>query len=194
MSSFLPYFWKTTLPHVGFLVDSFFSFSTLSVSVYCLLASKMSQAKSADGLIEESLYVTSFSLAAFKILPLCPTLCNPKDCSLQGSSVHGILQARIWEWAGKNTHWGWLHIPKYKELFAPGIIRDLIHCFLGMNVLNLSPLMWVLIFNGGFVFLWWVWLPWPIFVHALNLCSCTESDTLRGIWVPEWYFSKCVIW
>lgn len=31
----------------------------------------MSQAKSADGLIEESLYVTSFSLAAFKILPLC---------------------------------------------------------------------------------------------------------------------------
>ena len=27
-----------------------------------------------------------------------PTLCNPTDCSLQGSSVHGILQARIPEW------------------------------------------------------------------------------------------------
>ena len=26
---------------------------------------------------------------------LCPTLCNPMDCSLPGSSVHGILQARI---------------------------------------------------------------------------------------------------
>ena len=25
----------------------------------------------------------------------CPTLCDPVDCSLQGSSVHGILQARI---------------------------------------------------------------------------------------------------
>ena len=25
----------------------------------------------------------------------CPTLCNPKDCSLPDSSVHGILQARI---------------------------------------------------------------------------------------------------
>ena len=27
-----------------------------------------------------------------------PTLCNPVDCSLPGSSVHGILQARILEW------------------------------------------------------------------------------------------------
>ena len=29
---------------------------------------------------------------------LCPTLCNSTDCSLPGSSVHGILQARILEW------------------------------------------------------------------------------------------------
>ena len=28
----------------------------------------------------------------------CPTLCNPMDCSLPGSSVHGIFQARILEW------------------------------------------------------------------------------------------------
>ena len=28
----------------------------------------------------------------------CPTLCNPKDCSPPGSSVHGISQARILEW------------------------------------------------------------------------------------------------
>ena len=29
---------------------------------------------------------------------LCLTLCNSMDCSLPGSSVHGILQARILEW------------------------------------------------------------------------------------------------
>ena len=29
----------------------------------------------------------------------CPTLCNFKDCGLAGSSVHGILRARIMEWA-----------------------------------------------------------------------------------------------
>ena len=28
----------------------------------------------------------------------CPTLCDPMDCSLPGSSFHGILQARVLEW------------------------------------------------------------------------------------------------
>ena len=28
----------------------------------------------------------------------CPTLCDPMDCSLPGSSVHGIFQARVLEW------------------------------------------------------------------------------------------------
>ena len=28
----------------------------------------------------------------------CPTLHNPMDCSLPGSSVHGIFQARVLEW------------------------------------------------------------------------------------------------
>ena len=28
----------------------------------------------------------------------CPAPCDPMDCSLPGSSVHGILQARILEW------------------------------------------------------------------------------------------------
>ena len=28
----------------------------------------------------------------------CPTLCDPMDCSLSGSSFHGIFQTRILEW------------------------------------------------------------------------------------------------
>ena len=28
----------------------------------------------------------------------CLTLCDPMDCSLSGSSVHGILQAKVLEW------------------------------------------------------------------------------------------------
>ena len=32
-----------------------------------------------------------------KLLQSCPTLCDPMDCSPSGSSVHGILQARILE-------------------------------------------------------------------------------------------------
>ena len=34
-----------------------------------------------------------------KVAQSCLTLCDPMDCSLPGSSVHGILQARILEWA-----------------------------------------------------------------------------------------------
>ena len=33
-----------------------------------------------------------------EVTQLCPTLCDPVDCSPPGSSVHGILQARILEW------------------------------------------------------------------------------------------------
>ena len=29
---------------------------------------------------------------------MCPTLSDPMDCSLPGSSIHGILQAKVLEW------------------------------------------------------------------------------------------------
>ena len=28
----------------------------------------------------------------------CPTVCDPMDCKLPGSSIHGIFQARVLEW------------------------------------------------------------------------------------------------
>ena len=36
--------------------------------------------------------------AAAKSPQLCPTLCDPMNCSPPSSSLHGILQARILEW------------------------------------------------------------------------------------------------
>ena len=30
-----------------------------------------------------------------EVTQLCPTLCDPVDCSPAGSSIHGILQARV---------------------------------------------------------------------------------------------------
>ena len=46
------------------------------------------------------------------VTQLCPTLCNPVDCSPPGSSIHGILQARILEWVA---------IPFSRDLPDPGI-------------------------------------------------------------------------
>ena len=34
----------------------------------------------------------------------CPTLSDPVDCSLLGSSVHGILQARALQWGAYHLH------------------------------------------------------------------------------------------
>ena len=33
-----------------------------------------------------------------EVAQLCPILNDPMDCSLPGSSVHGIFQARVLEW------------------------------------------------------------------------------------------------
>ena len=38
-----------------------------------------------------------------EVAQLCPTLCNPMDGSLPGSSVHGIFQARVLEWVAEVT-------------------------------------------------------------------------------------------
>ena len=40
----------------------------------------------------------SYVCTCAKSCQLCPTWCDPMDSSLAGSSVHGILQARILEW------------------------------------------------------------------------------------------------
>ena len=49
---------------------------------------------------EDTIQTLTFLCACVcaKLLQSCPTLCDLIDCSLPGSSVHGILQARILEW------------------------------------------------------------------------------------------------
>ena len=50
----------------------------------------------------------------------CLTLCDPMDCSSPGSSIHGILQARILEWVA---------IPFSRGSFwTQGSNPDLLHC------------------------------------------------------------------
>ena len=69
----------------------------------------------------------------------CVRLCNPMDCSLSGSSVHGILQARILQWAA---------MPSSREFFWPRdqtcvscIGREVLyyHCHLGSSCFWMLP-------------------------------------------------------
>ena len=54
--------------------------------------------------------------AAAKSLQLCPTLCDPIDSSPPGSSVPGILQARILEWIAISFSNAWKWKMKAKSL------------------------------------------------------------------------------
>ena len=47
------------------------------------------------------------------VIQSCPTSCNPMDCSLPGSPVHGILQGRILEWVA---------ISVFRRSSWPGIV------------------------------------------------------------------------
>ena len=59
-------------------------------------------------------------LCCVLVAQLCPSLCNPMDCSPPGSSMHGSLQARTLEWAA---------ISSSRGIFpTQGSNPDLLHC------------------------------------------------------------------
>ena len=65
-------------------------------------------------------YITTWS----EVTQSCPTLCDPIDCSPPGSSVHGILQARILEWVSISFSryiTTYVHIKTYTENFIAAL-------------------------------------------------------------------------
>ena len=74
----------------------------------------------------------SVSVCVCACAQLCPILCDPMDCSLPGTSVHGTSQARILEWAAvsysKGSNLSLLHLLHWQadylrlhHLGSPGI-------------------------------------------------------------------------
>ena len=48
-----------------------------------------------------TMILSKLSIVQFSsVTQSCPTLCDPMDCSLPGSSVHGVFQTRVLEWVG----------------------------------------------------------------------------------------------
>ena len=71
-----------------------------------------------------------------KSLQSCLTLCDPMDCSPPGSSVHGILQARILEWGSHSVLKGIFPI----QGSNPGLLhcRQILYCLSHQR----SPYVW----------------------------------------------------
>ena len=59
---------------------------------------KVPKMQQVDFLADQGELMPFTAAAAAKLLQSCPTLCDPIDCSLPGSSVPGIFQARVLEW------------------------------------------------------------------------------------------------
>ena len=60
--------------------------------------------------------------ATAKLLQSCPTLCDPIDGNPLGSSVPGILQARIVEWVAISFSNAWKWKVKVKSLSRAGLL------------------------------------------------------------------------
>ena len=57
--------------------------------------------------------MSSESESDSEVAQSCPTLCDPMDCSLPGSSIHGIFQSRVLEWVAISLGLGKLQLLLY---------------------------------------------------------------------------------
>ena len=72
-----------------------------------------------------------------EVAHLCPTLRDPMDCSLPGSSIHGIFQASVLEWVAIAFSAS-IHYPVVKKLLANA--RD---------IRDVGFILWLGRFPGG---------------------------------------------
>ena len=61
----------------------------------------------------------------------CPTLHDPMDCSLPGSSVHGIFQARVLEWGAIPTEVKSIETEKRMVVSRVWEKRGMMSCLMG---------------------------------------------------------------
>ena len=66
-----------------------------TVTDFIFLGSKIPANGDCSHEIKRHLLLGRKAMTNLKVIQSCPTLCDPVDCSPPGSSVHGILQARI---------------------------------------------------------------------------------------------------
>ena len=76
----------------------------------------------------------------------CPTLLDPMDCSLPGSSVHGVCQARVLEWGAIAFSGIYIYIsPKGTKSGFQRDIYSLVHC----SIIHNNPSIEMLVPIGG---------------------------------------------
>ena len=70
----------------------------------------------------------NYLMCMYIIAQSCLTLCDPTDCSPPGSSVQGILQARILEWVAMPSSRGYFPLKDQTHVSCISCIGRLYHC------------------------------------------------------------------
>ena len=85
------------------------------------------------------------SVSESEVAQSCLTLCDPMDCSLPGSSIHGIFQARVQEWAaisfsrGSSQPRDWTQVSCIIDrCFTAWVKKDMQRSFINEEILNIS--------------------------------------------------------
>ena len=116
------------------------------------------------------------NLATAKSLQSCPTLCDPIDGSPLGSSVPGILQARILEWVAISCSNAWKWKVKVKSLS-----RALVNCFMFRSCASITnsasqiekiPLPFPAL---------WIPLILELLLPLVSLHACSQSPIPSGL-------------
>ena len=125
---------------------------------------------SSEGHSTKSLGKSQKIMKKVKVLvsQLCPTLCDPIDCSLPGSSIHGIFQARILERVA---------IPFFRGSFQP---RDLtqVSCIAGRFFTIWATTEAFCIYTSSCLL--------SVIPHAVITLS---SSLLSPLLLPFWFFN-----
>ena len=116
----------------------------------------------------------------------CPTLCNPMDCSLPGSSIHGIFQVRVLEWVAMSFSRG-----SSKEYFNFIIQHEAVFSSSPTPVAEenaFSPLSILLYFVIDYLTMdWWNYF-WALYLVPLMVLWCQYNIIL--IIISLYYNSK----
>ena len=103
-----------------------------------------------------------------------PTLRDPMDCSLPGSSVHGIFQARVREWGA---------------IAFSGVIvytHDFNYSFPNLALPNFIHLFWLLFFSNFFLA-----LQWFILAAFKTFARCCHVFITVRAWITSFSFFLC---
>ena len=106
----------------------------------------------------------------------CPTLCDPMDCSLPGSSVHGIFQAIVLEWIaisfsrGSSRPRGWTLVSHIVDrCFTAWATREVLSLVLScvLHRIKLFSELWF----------WWPIIYCSVAKLCLTFCDPTDCST-----------------